>query len=95
MTSLYVTRDDVFPQHKDLYYDDLNQHLKAETTYQGLQLQLTTWKPFLWDSMERVTKLGMNRVRAVTQYFTVYPEELEEKLNIYFITISNSKQYSS
>jgi ribonuclease HI len=41
---IYATRDDILPEHQDVFYESLEEHFEAEPTALGLRQWLNTWQ---------------------------------------------------
>lgn len=66
----YKVRNNVLPRHKNLFYQNLEEHKRKEETFCGLQQLMNTLGPLLRDSSESAKNLGINRMRTMAEYFT-------------------------
>jgi len=67
--ALYRLRNEVLPCHRELFYNDLEEHREKETSSTGLFQWVSTWGSVIRNSVNQAKDRGVNGMRSLSTYF--------------------------
>ena len=69
LEELYKIRLDVLPRHRNLFYDNVEQHKQVDKTSKSISQWLYTWSSVIHHSAATAREYGITRMGSIMQYF--------------------------
>ena len=69
LEELYKIRMDVLPRHRNLFYDNVEQHKQVDKTSKSISQWLYTWSSVIHHSAATTREYSITRMGSIMQYF--------------------------